>query len=143
MAGWRRDRAVRARYDEVVDIYKWLGDFTDTLDPDRDEDLLTDLFYVDSMVAGWISRGQFEKPGVREFVVKAIAQADSNRAAHSTPPPDELWPRQGCANLRGPNSLPCRDGWVWSRVGRVAMDASPLPRPRQQRCVAEHYPAPR
>lgn len=93
MAGWRRDRAVRARYDEVVDIYGWLGDFTDTLDPDRDEDLLTDLFYVDSMVAGWISRGQFEKPGVREFVVKAIAQEDSNRAAHSTPPPDELWPR--------------------------------------------------
>ena len=93
MAGWRRDRAVRARYDEVVDIYGWLGDFTDTLDPDRDEDLLMDLFYGDSMVAGWISRGQFEKPGVLEFVVKAIAQADSNRAAHSTPPPDELWRR--------------------------------------------------
>ena len=55
MAGWRRDRAVRARYDEVVDIYGWLGDFTDTIDPDRDEDLLMDLFYVDSMVAGWIS----------------------------------------------------------------------------------------
>ncbi len=46
------DKAIRARYDEVIEIYGWLGDFTVRLDPDRNEDLQADLFYIDSMVAG-------------------------------------------------------------------------------------------
>lgn len=108
MAPWRRkmDAAVRQRYDQVIDIYQWLGDFTAALDRDRDEDLQADLVYIDSMVAGWISDGQFEKPRVPELVLDAIAAAESNRASHSTPPPDELWQHlQSCANWRVRNSL--------------------------------------
>lgn len=100
------DAAVRQRYDQVIDIYQWLGDFTAALDRDRDEDLQADLVYIDSMVAGWISDGQFEKPRVPELVLDAIAAAESNRASHSTPPPDELWQHlQSCANWRVRNSL--------------------------------------
>ena len=29
------DKVIRARYDEVIDIYGWLGDFTVRLDPDH------------------------------------------------------------------------------------------------------------
>lgn len=87
------DEAVRKRYDEVVDIWGWLGEFTATLDPDSDEDLQADLFYIDSMVAGWLSQGQFEKVHVPDLVLEAIAAAESNRAAHSTPAPEELWRR--------------------------------------------------
>ena len=87
------DKVIRARYDEVIDIYGWLGDFTARLDPDRDEDLQADLFYIDSTLAGWISEGQFENPRVPKLVLDAIAAAEANRASHSTPPPDELWRR--------------------------------------------------
>lgn len=95
MGGWRQrmDEAARARYDEVVDIYGWLGAFTATLDPERDEDLQADLFYVDSMVAGWTAPGQFEKAQVPGPRLEAIAAAESNRAPHSTPSQDELWRR--------------------------------------------------
>lgn len=95
MARWLRkmDKVVRARYDEVIEIYGWLDDFTSALDPDRDEDLQADLFYIDSMVAGWISEGQFEKPRVPELVLDAIAAAELNRASHPMPPSDELWHR--------------------------------------------------
>ena len=86
-------KAIPARHDEVIDIYGWLGDFTARLDPDRDEDLQADLFYIDSMVAGWISEGQFEKPRVPELVLDAIAAAELNRASHPMPPSDELWHR--------------------------------------------------
>ena len=87
------DEATRARYDEVVDIYGWLGAFTATLDPERDEHLQADLFYIDSMVAGWIAPGQFEKAQVPGHVVEAIAAAESNLAPHSRPARDELWRR--------------------------------------------------
>ena len=95
MGGWpqRMVEAARARYDEVVDIYGWVGAFTAALDPDRDEDLQADLFYVESMVAGWIAPGQFEKAQVRGPVPEAIAAAESNRASHSSRTPDELWRR--------------------------------------------------
>lgn len=88
------DKATRARYDEVIEIYGWLGDFTARLDPDRDENLQASLSYIDSMVAGWISEGQFENPRVSELVLDAIAAAESNRAAHPTPPQDQLWHRR-------------------------------------------------
>ncbi|HOQ54641.1 MAG TPA: hypothetical protein PLF56_13645 [Micropruina sp.] len=92
MGAWlkRLDEATRARYDEVVDIYGWLGAFAATLDPERDEDLRTDLFYVDSMVAGWIAPGQFEKAQVPGPVLEAIAAAESNGASRSTPTRDDL-----------------------------------------------------
>ena len=96
MGSWlrRMDEATRARYDEVVDIYGWLGAFTATLDPERDEDLQADLFYIDSMVAGWIAPSQFENAKVPGTVLEAIAAAQSNRrASRSTPAPEELWRR--------------------------------------------------
>ena len=95
MGGWlrRMNEAARARYDEVVEIYGWLGAFTATLDPERGEDLRADLFYVDSVVAGWTAPGQFEKAQVPGPVLEAIAAAESNRASHSSRTPDELWRR--------------------------------------------------
>ena len=90
------NEAARARYDEVVEIYGWLGAFTPTLDPERDEDLQADLFYVDSVVAGWIAPGQFEKAQVPGPVLEYV---------------NSIWPHHG--GLSWPHRLGCGRGGSW------------------------------